>query len=87
MKRKAIKGLKELEAAERRTRGTGCKFVTSCRAFMEKRGFLTAKQIHALTFAGTPNRRERQFSPWGGDDEQEPGYFDDDFVDDLNDFF
>ncbi len=67
MKRKAVKGLLELEAAEKRM--PRCKFVKSCRSFLTNRGFLSAKQIEALTFAGTPNRRERQFgNPWGGDD-------------------
>jgi len=37
------------------------RFVKSCRAFFEKRGFLSDKQKRALTFAGTRNRRSRQF--------------------------
>lgn len=37
------------------------KFVQSCRAFFDARGFLSAAQRNALTYAGTPNRRRRQF--------------------------
>lgn len=49
----------ELLDAERRC--PNVKFVNSCRAFFEKRGFLSAAQRRALTFSGTPFRRERQF--------------------------
>jgi len=57
---------KELLDAEQRVPHSA--FVQSCRAFFDKRGFLSDKQKRALTFAGTPNRRQRQFSPWFGYD-------------------
>ena len=57
---------KELKDAEERVPHSA--FVQSCRAFFEKRGFLSDKQKRALTFAGTPNRRRRQFGPWFGYD-------------------
>lgn len=45
----------ELRDAE--SRCPDVKFVQSCRAFYEKRGFLSAAQRNALRYTGTPNRR------------------------------
>lgn len=49
----------ELKDAEKRC--PDVKFVQSCRAFYEKRGFLSDKQRNCLRYSGTPNRRHRQF--------------------------
>lgn len=38
------------------------KFVKSCWAFYNKKGFLTGNQKNALKYAGTPNRKYRQRS-------------------------
>lgn len=60
---------KELLDAEERC--PEIKFVQSCRAFFEKRGFLSVAQKRALTFSGTPNRRSRQFG-WESPDDDSP---------------
>ncbi len=44
------------------------KFVQSCRDFFDDRGFLSAKQLNALTYSGTPNRRRQQFNGWDPQD-------------------
>jgi hypothetical protein len=46
------------------------KFVKSCRAFFEKRGFLSDAQKNALRYAGTKNRRNNYwngYEPWSED--------------------
>lgn len=53
----------ELLAAEARCPQVA--FVKSCRAFFNKRGFLSEKQRNALRYAATPHRRTRY---WNGMD-------------------
>lgn len=55
------------ELLDAETRVPHANFVKSCRAFFEKRGFLSVAQRRALTYAGTPNRRYRQFSDYDGE--------------------
>lgn len=49
---------KELRDAEARC--PEVKFVQSCRAFFNRRGFLSASQRYHLRYSGTPNRRYNQ---------------------------
>lgn len=60
---------KELLDAEDRC--PNVKFVKSCRAFFDKKGFLSAAQRNALTYSGTPNRRYNQGNGYS------PDYFED----------
>lgn len=53
----------ELKDAEKRC--PDVKFVKSCRAFYEKRGFLSDRQRNALRYTGTRNRR---YNYWAGYD-------------------
>jgi hypothetical protein len=68
----------ELKDAEARC--PDVKFVQSCRAFYEKRGFLSAAQRNALRYTGTKNRRRNYSNGYEPEVDQDTSF------DDVHDF-